>query len=289
MLDVLNAAWPLADLLWARETESGGFNTPERRAALEARMAAIAASIGDESVRKYYRKEFEQRLQKLFEPAIPQKFSAQRPFDRQFTRGGPRDARRKFPEPPPRPLTPLSPRLPTSPIVRGFRSALPPREALILLAVVNHPWLLDTHAEEFAELEFLHSDADQLRRALLDASHDHGQPAAAAPRAAIAARGLTSVLDRLEAAITHTSDWPARAGAASDDVTHWWTHVVTLHRKKRTLNRELKDAERALGEQPTDANLSWLRDVQVRISALDGSEALIEGFGVMSGRSARGV
>jgi DNA primase len=105
----------------------------------------------------------------------------------------------------------------------------------------------------------------------------------------IGQRGLGPALARLEAAITHTSDWPARAGASTDDVTQWWTHVVTLHRKKRTLNRELKDAERALGEEPTDANLAWLRDVQGRLTALDGSEALIEGFGLSSGRSARSV
>ena len=89
------------------------------------------------------------------------------------------------------------------------------------------------------------------------------------------------MLARVEAAITHASDWPARAGAAAEDVAQWWTHVVTLHRKKRTLNRELKDAERALGEEPTDANLAWLRDVQGRLSALDGTEAQIEGFGVV--------
>jgi len=70
-------------------------------------------------------------------------------------------------------------------------------------------------------------------------------------------------------------------------VAQWWTHVVTLHRKQRTLNRELKDAERALGEEPTDANLAWLRDVQGRLSALDGSEAQIEGFGLSSGRPVR--
>ena len=40
---------------------------------------------------------------------------------------------------------------------------------------------------------------------------DAAEPAEAL-RAAIAARGLTGVLDRVEAAITHTSDWPAQAG-----------------------------------------------------------------------------
>jgi DNA primase len=69
----------------------------------------------------------------------------------------------------------------------------------------------------------------------------------------------------------------------------WWAHVVTLHRKSRTLNKELKEAERALGEEPTEENLAWLRDVQSRLSALNGSEASIEGFGALSGRGARGL
>ncbi len=63
-----------------------------------------------------------------------------------------------------------SARLAASPIVRGTRSALPSREALILLAVINHPWLLDTHAEELAALEFRHPDGDRLRAAILDAA-----------------------------------------------------------------------------------------------------------------------
>jgi DNA primase len=180
-----------------------------------------------------------------------------------------------------------SSRLSGSPIVRGFRSALPPREALILMAVLNHVWLLETHSEELAALDFLNPDADQLRRAMLEASAGHETVETETLRAVIAARGLTAVLTRVEAAITHSSDWPARPGAASEDVAQWWTHVVTLHRKQRTLNRELKDAERALGEEPTDANLAWLRDVQGRLSALDGAEALIEGFGLSSGRPVR--
>ena len=97
------------------------------------------------------------------------------------------------------------------------------------------------------------------------------------------------MLSRVESAITHASDWPARTGASPDDVGQWWAHVVALHRRQRTLNKELKDAERALGEEPTDANLAWLRDVQGQLSALDGSEAQIEGFGLSSGRSSRSV
>ncbi len=60
-----------------------------------------------------------------------------------------------------------------------------------------------------------------------------------------------------------------------------------MHRKTRTLHKELKEAERALGEDPSEENLAWLRDVQGRLSALEGAEASIEGFGASSGRPAR--
>src|SRR6202050_1822888 len=52
--DVLAAARPLAEMLWAREIEAGPFATPERRAALEARLREVTATVGDETVRRYY-------------------------------------------------------------------------------------------------------------------------------------------------------------------------------------------------------------------------------------------
>src|SRR5207249_4173126 len=79
----------------------------------------------------------------------------------------------------------------------------------------------------------------------------------------------------IERALTHPADWEAREGAAAEDVRQWWTHVLTLHRKTRTLNKELKEAERALGDEPSEQNFAWLRDVQDRLSAIDGTEASI--------------
>lgn len=292
VMEVLKSARPLADMLWMRETESSSLDTPERRAALEARVNEVVRSIGDDSVRKYYAQDFSTRLRQLFAPppgpernGRPERMAGNVRSFRDGGRGGWQRGRTSAREP----LPPPSARLSGSPIVRGHRSALPPREALILMAVVNHPWLLEQHAEQFAELEFLNPEADQLRRAILEATVEAGASEAEALRAAAAARGLAGVLARVEAAITHASDWPARSGASPEDVGPWWAHVVTLHRKQRTLNRELKDAERALGEEPTDANLAWLRDVQGRLSALDGAEALIEGFGLSSGRPARSL
>jgi DNA primase len=64
-----------------------------------------------------------------------------------------------------------------------------------------------------------------------------------------------------------------------------WKHIVTLHHKARTLNKVLKEAELALGEEPSEANFAWLQDVQQRLAELGGTEALIEGFGASSGRA----
>ena len=67
--DVISAARPLADMLWARETEGHTFDTPERRAALEARINEVTTGIGDEAVRRYYRQDFSARLSQFFAPA----------------------------------------------------------------------------------------------------------------------------------------------------------------------------------------------------------------------------
>jgi DNA primase len=291
--EVLAGSRPLADMLWIRETEASSFDTPERRAALEARMNELAAAIGDDAVRKYYRQDLETRLRALFQP---QPVAGRRADERMPRRFGPAE-RRNFGgsrfatgrSGSREQLAPLSPRLGSSPIVRGFRSALPPREALILMAVLNNPWLLDHHAEEFAELEFLNPDADALRRTILEAGAHHEAADPAALRATLAARGLEAMLARVEAAITHASDWAAREGAAVEDVERFWTQIIVLHRKVRTLNKELKDAERALGENSSEANWARFRDVQGRLSALEGTEALIEGYGQFSGRSARSL
>lgn len=277
MSDVLASARPLADVLWTRETEATRFDTPERRAGLEAQLAQVIAAIPD-AVRKYYRQDFDGRMRQLFAPtiAIPSRGT---PYPKQSRQAG---------RPP---LTPVpvvaSPRLSASPIVRGSRTALQPREALILLAIVNHPWLLEGHAEELADIEFLHPDADRLRRELLAAAAGHGASEADVLRQTLQERNLGSILARVESALTHPADWPAREGAAPDDVRQWWTHVVTLHRKSRTLNRELKEAEHALGEEPSEENLAWLRDVQGQLLAIEGTEAAIEGFGALSGRPSR--
>jgi DNA primase len=103
--------------------------------------------------------------------------------------------------------------------------------------------------------------------------------------AELARRGLGSILARIEKAITIRAVWGAQTEAAPADVLLTWKQLIALHRQWHSLIKELKDAEQALGRESTDANYSWLQDVKARLSVIDGTEALIEGFGASSGRA----
>jgi DNA primase len=193
------------------------------------------------------------------------------------------------------PYQPASPQLATSPLLRGHRSGLSRREALILQCLVNHPWLLHDHLEEVAALEMAHPEAHKLRAGIIAAfanDHHHSpDPSEQAEkmRADLERGGFSPLRQRVERAITTGAVWAAREGAARDDVLATWHQLVALHRQWHTLLRELKDAELALGEDASESNLAWLRDVKARMSEVDGTEALIEGFGELSGRFQRSV
>jgi DNA primase len=293
LAEVVNAARPLADMLWARETEGHGFETPERRAALEARIAELTNGIADETVRRYYRDDFRARLAAYFGP--PQGFRpAREPWRGRGERGGWTPRAGGSPHGPGSagragPYVVASRQLAASPLHRGFRTAVPLREALILQAALNHPWLLHDHLEELSHLEFRHADAERLKSTLIDVAAHAATLEAASLRQELEARGLGEVVARLSAAITTPSVWGAREGAAPDDVLVTWGQLVGLHRQWHSLLKELKDAEQALGEDASEANYLRLRDVKARLARMDGTEALIEGFGASSGRGARGL
>jgi DNA primase len=305
--DVLGAARPLAAMLWQRESEQGAFDTPERRAALEARLNEVTGTIADETVRRYYRQDFSARLRQQFAPA---NFSSRDGAPRRQNFGGnPFGGKPRFGGGKAQPLSPkaafranetyvaASPHLATSPVHRGHRTAIPRGEALILLAAINHPWLLHDHMEELAESEFSHVDTQKLKGALIDVFAHHsagdfsheGEADRVALLAELERAGVAQLLTRIERSITTPSVWGARADAGADDVLATWKQLVALHRQWHSLTRELKDAELALGQDNSEANYTRLLDVKARLSTLDGTEALIEGFGASSGRPARSL
>jgi DNA primase len=307
--EVIGLARPLAEMIWTRETAGGSFATPERRAALEARIKALTDGIQNEVVRRYYRQDFAERLQRAFAPVAVagggrgyrgpaggsgesgRRFAPRGALSpsgpgRNGERGGLSTAARTVGR---APYQAASPHLAASPVMRGQRSVISRREALILQSLLNHPWLLHDHLEEVAALELAHPEAHRLRAGVIAAfSHySHTDDAAAESarlRAHLEKGGYSEQIQRVERALTTRSVWGAEPGAAREDVLATWQQLVALHRQWHSLLRELKDAEAALGHDSSEANYGWLRDVKARLAEVDGLEALIEGFGASSGR-----
>jgi DNA primase len=322
--EVMAAARSLSDLIWAREMEGGDFSTPERRAALEARINELSNGIRDEVVKRYYRQDMAERLKATFGPQAG--FGARGNFGgRGPARGGgqggfggfgggrpgfgasasftPGAAGRITPRGRSQasagsqtinrnPYQVVSPQLATSSIMRGQRSAISRREALIVQTLINHPWLLHDRLEEVAALELAHPQMHRLRAGIIAAfanDHHHGDESEQSEkmRQDLVNAGFSEQLQQVEKAITTKDVWAAQPGAAREDVLSTWTQLVALHRQWHSLLRELKDAELALGEEASEANYAWLQDIKARLAEVDGIEALIEGFGESSGRFLR--
>ena len=303
--DVLGQALPLVDLIWHRETEAGALATPERRAGLERRLAEICGMIQDDMLRRYYAAEFQNRLAVLFGQASRQistqtsnrgsgrtrqgaggrSFFSSFAFPRDgfgFGRGGAAAAvapPNYIAAPPPIGLD-----LAKSALMHPKSAAPSARESIILLILLNHPGLLENYGEALAELELTHADTIALKEKLLDlwghgALSDHNSLHAEIERS-----GLGPVRRRLEALKAHASLWIIAPEAADSDAEAALKQALALHHKMRALNRELKSAEAALAQDGSETNLARLRDIQAQLSALAGTEASVEGFGVASGR-----
>jgi DNA primase len=276
--DLLNGSLPLVELLWMRETEGHVFDTPERRAALEQRIAASVQAIRYVSLRRHYEQEMWARLRRLFDNRPPA-----RAFSRRTTAAGIRFGRKAGP-PLPGASIEISPTLSRSPMLAS-RIGVPMREALILLILLNHPTLIGAHAEDLAQLDLASPEARRLRDFLIR----HGGEIADAEElaAALDAAGFEPVRRRLQNLTALSSLWSVRPDASDADSEATLKQALVLHRRFGALHTELQKAEAALAREASEHNLAKLRDIQAQLSALEGTEAVIEGFGEASGRHRR--
>jgi DNA primase len=142
--EVLAQAVPLVEKLWELETARPA-DTPERRAALEARLELRVRQIADRAVRNHYRDFLDDRLFAAFRGRRPGWQKAQR-------RSATKPAPAWRPAPPP----------------RGDPALLRRRNDEVRLALlINHPFLLDEHGEDIANARLRDPELDRLRREIL--------------------------------------------------------------------------------------------------------------------------
>jgi DNA primase len=149
---VLARAIPLVDLLWQSALAEKSGDTPEARAAVRARLFAMADSIADRDIAAHYRHAFRERLDEAF-------------FQRRQPAATPRPAPRtsgagrgwKPPEPPP------------SPGLRGIGRHVDARHVdAIVAGLLRHPDAITRHADELATLPIADAATRQLLIAIID-------------------------------------------------------------------------------------------------------------------------
>jgi len=162
-----------------------------------------------------------------------------------------------------------------------------PREAAILLTLVNHPALADSRLESLASLELSSPTSRNLLGAMLDlVTRDH-EISAEALHAALGVRGFADAIEKMRDLLARQGVWQTGPEIADPDAEIGLAHALALQSKSVELNKALKAAELALGDDPSEETFERLRDIQNQITTVDGTEALIEGFGSLSGRATR--
>jgi DNA primase len=284
---VIAEARALVDMVWLRETSGTSFDTPEKRAELESRLKQITQVIADESVRRHYQQDMRDRQYAFFRPGGQSNNEPRR----SFTQRGPQQGRTSQSQGPSR-SAPVSDRLARSGLVAGYATLPSLRESALALTVVNHPALFFEDFDALRQIEFESRDMRRFWQAVM------GVAAASGPDltreellTALETQGFDSLMANLDKQIRFARLWTATEHAAIEDAREGYQQVLALHMRARALVRQRHEIERELAEAvehgiEADAErlMLALKEVQLEISRLEAQEALVDGFGVMSGR-----
>ncbi|MCJ8519304.1 DNA primase [Pseudorhizobium tarimense] len=282
---VMAEARPLAEMMWMRETSGGSFDTPEKRAELEARLKQIVSVIADENVRRYYQQEMRERLNVFFR--------GDRNSDKRggFQARGPRAGNASGQGRGQERGVVVSDRLARSGLVRGHRDLPALRESVLALTVVNHPQLLLDDYDEIAGVDFESRDLQRFWSCLLTVAAKLGARLDREHlREQLEENGFEALLATMNQQVRNARLWTATPEADLQDVVQAYRQAYALHSRNKELRWQKIELEREIAETAADeeeratALMLALSEVQLEIGRLENQEAIIDGFGVMSGR-----
>ncbi len=283
---LLKSKVPLSEALWEREIRGARTDTPEAKAALEFKLKSLANEIADQSVRKHYGQAFNDKLYQLFRAGrgFGAKSNTQRGGGNyqsggqgRFSRGGGNKGYQ------------VSSSLKRTLMPNASGSGVASREAVILASLINHPELVEMHLEDLAEIDLQSGIVRKMLDLILAAYSGNPEIKAEQLRDRLSGAGFGEELARVDHIMKNQGIWQVTSQADFRDAEVGLNHALALHYKSHRLNRELKAAEMALGNEPSEESYERLRDIQNQITSVDGTEALIEGFGSLSGRSTRSL
>ncbi|MEQ8823759.1 MAG: DNA primase [Filomicrobium sp.] len=252
MESTLAKARPLVDVLFEREWGDGEWSTPERRAGLEARLKKVISEISDDAIRNHYERDVRNRLfaawrsmssasrfdgtpkgealASISQPALKRPHRGSRPGAGPGRTSGFKSAG----------IAHASESLKRSARAGGHGASMPPREALILQCLINHPFLIDENAEEIAELKFASQQAGKLRDAILSAQAMEKTLDSTALRSHLDRLGTGDTLRRIgQLVLLNRSDRFAEPDAEAQSVRDGFEHIIALQQGRTGLTRPL--------------------------------------------------
>lgn len=259
---VLDRAKPLADVLWEMEAQGRDLSQPDARAGLQAALKARCDQIGHPGVRAAYWQDMRDRVYQLGRQTrrtdgprgAPGRGGGQRPVDAGGAIGISLPVSRLW-----------DPRFRSGVVKTEPRW----RERLLLLPLLNHPRLFEEVGEELARRAFADPELERLRRELLAClSGAHGLDAAELRRH-LSCCGFAETLEGLLSA-----DVPkfAHPGASLEAARSGWREVWLVVEEEE-LQAELREAERQLAEEFSEANWTRLEALRREVLTRRGHSA----------------
>ncbi|MEM6759793.1 MAG: DNA primase [Pseudomonadota bacterium] len=227
---LLDAALPMVQLLWQRETEGRVFDSPERKAALDKALREKIGLIKDPSIRQHYGQEIKDLRWNLFRPQ----------------RSGPQGQARRWNAPPtPLPSTKSS-------VLAQTDATDQLREAVILAALITTPEVADEFDSGLDAMACQDPDHAHLRDLILRHAHEGAEVLREKIISVLGPEPLDNLLGARHVAIVPCVRTPGDADMARMTVAE---ELAKLSATKG-LDAEIADAMQDL-EGTADEGVTW--------------------------------
>ncbi len=169
--NLLNEGLALAQVLWNELIGGVDFDTPEQRAGLEQKISRTLSDIKDPTIRGYYESDFQKRLKKYFGNDFVPKINLHEKTENFAYKENQQQKRRDasfknksfWQKDEKKSIGDLNKTM----IGKSLKSSTLDSERLIILTVLEHPWLLNRHEELFATFDFESVELDKVRNEII--------------------------------------------------------------------------------------------------------------------------
>lgn len=260
---VLDEARPLVDVLWDRERSSRPLDTPERRAALKSHLRELVKAIADKDVRGAYGMELARRLEAEFAPPPAQASGAGRGRQGNWRpertgRGGRQGFR--F----------VEPARPSPSLKRRGAPAAVAREAVLILAAIHHPALVERQEAAYLELEIADQGLKTLLGEVLSAISADPALDSAGLKSHLTQTGAAGIMERVLNDPELSKHRFLRPDTEIDEVERGFKSALAHHLFESTLKQEVA---RSASQIFTDGDAGWRAAAAAREEMVNSNKA----------------